>query len=53
MVDLSHALDPAPWTVDAAMKLARVHALFHRLGVRHLCVVSHSGNQLEAGASTT
>lgn len=47
MVDLSHALDPAPWTVDANMKLARVHALFHRLGVRHLCVVSNNGKKLE------
>jgi chloride channel 7 len=47
MVDLTHAVDKAPWTVDAAMKLARVHALFSRLGVRHLCVTSRGGNKLE------
>ena len=28
-------------------KVARVHALFHRLGVRHLCVVSDNGKKLE------
>ena len=47
MVDLTHAVDKAPWTVDSCMKLARVHALFARLGVRHLCVVSDNGRRLE------
>ena len=47
MVDLSHALDPAPWTVDRNAKVARVHALFSRLGVRHLCVVSDNGGKFE------
>ena len=47
MVDLTHAVDKAPWTVDSCMKLARVHNLFARLGVRHLCVVSDNGQRLE------
>jgi chloride channel 7 len=47
MVDLAHAVDRAPWTVDAAMRLGRAHALFARLGVRHLCVTSESGKRLE------
>ena len=47
MVDLTHAVDKAPWTVDSCMKLARVHNLFARLGVRHLCVVSDNGRRLE------
>ena len=45
MVDLTHAVDKAPWTVDSCMKLARVHNLFARLGVRHLCVVSDNGRE--------
>ena len=47
MVDLTHAVDKAPWAVDAAMKLARVHALFARLGIRHLCITSQNGSVLE------
>ena len=47
MVDLTHAVDKAPWAVDAAMKLARVHALFARLGIRHLCITSRNGSVLE------
>ena len=46
-VDLMHAIDKAPWTVHEDTKLARVHALFHRLGVRHMCVVSNFGKKFE------
>jgi hypothetical protein len=47
MVDLTHAVDKAPWTADAATKVGRVHALFARLGVRHLCVTDDNGRRLE------
>ena len=47
MVDLTHAVDKAPWTADAATRLGRVHALFARLGVRHLCVTDDNGRRLE------
>ena len=51
MVDLTHAVDKAPWTADAATGLGRVHALFARLGVRHLCVTDDNGRRL-AGVIT-
>ena len=51
MVDLTHAVDKAPWTADAATRLGRVHALFARLGVRHLCVTDDNGRRL-AGVIT-
>ena len=47
MVDLTHAVDKAPWCVDANTRLGRVHALFARLGVRHLCVTADGGGRLE------
>lgn len=47
MVDLTHAVDKAPWCVDGNTRLGRVHALFARLGVRHLCVTTDWGNKLE------
>jgi chloride channel 7 len=47
MVDLTHAVDKAPWTVDRNTRLGRVHALFARVGVRHLCVTTDGGNRLE------
>ena len=51
MVDLTHAVDKAPWTADAETRLGRVHALFARLGVRHLCVTDDNGRRL-AGVIT-
>ena len=32
MVDLTHAVDKAPWTVDSCMKLARVHNAVRQAG---------------------